>query len=103
MIHKYAPRVIDYQGMRIGPPAYDIASILWDPYYPLDDNIRERLLEYYINRMTSFHSPIHPFTHSPIDPETLTICRLQRHMQALGAYGFLSAVKGKRYFLEAYP
>ena len=44
MIHKGIPRLIDYQGARIGPSAYDVASILWDPYYPLDDNIRERLL-----------------------------------------------------------
>ncbi|NTW67760.1 MAG: hypothetical protein HGB21_15865, partial [Nitrospirae bacterium] len=30
-------------------------------------------------------------------------CRLQRHMQALGAYGFLSVVKGKKYFLKHVP
>ena len=30
-------------------------------------------------------------------------CRLQRHMQALGAYGFLSRVKGKKYFLKHIP
>jgi hypothetical protein len=35
--------------------------------------------------------------------ESLILCRLQRHMQALGAYGFLSAVKGKKYFLKHVP
>ena len=35
--------------------------------------------------------------------ETLLSCRLQRHMQALGAYGFLSALKGKKYFLKYVP
>jgi aminoglycoside/choline kinase family phosphotransferase len=35
--------------------------------------------------------------------ESLLICRLQRHMQALGAYGFLSSVKGKTYFLRHIP
>ena len=35
--------------------------------------------------------------------ETLVVCSLQRHMQALGAYGFLSYVKGKRYFLKYVP
>ena len=34
---------------------------------------------------------------------TLLSCRLQRHMQALGAYGFLSLVKGKKYFLKYIP
>ena len=35
--------------------------------------------------------------------ESLLPCRLQRHMQALGAYGFLSRVKGKKYFLHHMP
>ena len=35
--------------------------------------------------------------------ESLIACRLQRHMQALGAYGFLSEVKGKKYFLKHVP
>ena len=34
---------------------------------------------------------------------SLVACRLQRHMQALGAYGFLSEVKGKKYFLKHVP
>lgn len=95
MITKGRPRLIDYQGMRIGPPAYDIASILWDPYYSLKDNTRERLLEYYSGEMVKHHRPI------PL--ESIILCRLQRHMQALGAYGFLSAVKRKRYFLKHIP
>jgi aminoglycoside/choline kinase family phosphotransferase len=35
--------------------------------------------------------------------ESLLPCRLQRHMQALGAYGYLSRVKGKKYFLKHIP
>ena len=35
--------------------------------------------------------------------ESLLYCRLQRHMQALGAYGFLSTLKGKTYFLKHVP
>ena len=91
------PRIIDYQGARIGPPAYDLASLLWDPYSPIDGGSRERLLEYYINGVRDYRG-------SAFDEEafrkTLIPCRLQRHMQALGAYGFLSAVKGRSYFLR---
>jgi aminoglycoside/choline kinase family phosphotransferase len=35
--------------------------------------------------------------------DSLVPCRLQRHMQALGAYGFLAVVKGKRYYLKYVP
>jgi NDP-sugar pyrophosphorylase family protein/aminoglycoside/choline kinase family phosphotransferase len=85
------PKVIDYQGARIGPPAYDVASMLWDPYFRLEDEVRERLLEYYILQADL------PLSH------TIFPCRLQRHMQALGAYGYLSMEKGKKYFLKHIP
>jgi hypothetical protein len=138
MITKGSPRLVDYQGARIGPPAYDVASILWDPYHLLQDALRDRLLDYYIAQMNRFTIPA-PLsgmeTPPPIPPlprggwegvsepekmpnlkpgrdfrlvesefrETILPCRLQRHMQALGAYGFLSSVKGKKYFLKYVP
>ena len=100
MITKGMPRLLDYQGTRIGPPAYDLASILWDPYYRLDDSLRERLVNYYISQMEV--QPPSPHLKKGLR-DTLLPCRLQRHMQALGAYGFLSLKKGKRYFLKYVP
>ncbi|MFO0752647.1 MAG: phosphotransferase [Thermodesulfovibrionales bacterium] len=78
------PRLIDYQGARLGPPAYDLASMLWDPYYRLDDTLRERLVGYYVERMSAAAGE--GFSARDFR-ETLLPCRLQRHMQALGAYG----------------
>lgn len=100
MIHAGVPRIIDYQGARMAPPAYDVASILWDPYYRLDDAMRERLLGYYLGAMKACES--HQLDEKRF-LESLVACRLQRHMQALGAYGFLSVVKGKSYFLKHVP
>jgi NDP-sugar pyrophosphorylase family protein/aminoglycoside/choline kinase family phosphotransferase len=94
------PRLIDYQGARIGPPAYDLVSILWDPYYRLDSDMREYLVNYYINEMINRVGE--KFREKDFR-KTLLLCRLQRHMQALGAYGFLSAVKEKKYFLKYVP
>ncbi len=94
------PRVIDYQGARMGPPSYDLASILWDPYYRIEEAMLERLLCYYIGKMNAV-------AFNEFDEDefrySLLLCRLQRHMQALGAYGFLSEVKGKKYFLKHIP
>ena len=93
------PRLLDYQGARIGPPAYDVVSLLWDPYYRLYDKTREQLLAYYISRISGSAQ----WFNEKEFGETLLPCRMQRHMQALGAYGFLSSVKGKNYFLKYIP
>jgi NDP-sugar pyrophosphorylase family protein/aminoglycoside/choline kinase family phosphotransferase len=100
MVHAGGPRIIDYQGARLAPPAYDVASVLWDPYHRLDDGMRERLLAYYLDEMKTDRS--RGFDEAAFR-DSLVACRLQRHMQALGAYGFLSEVKGKKYFLKHVP
>ncbi|MBI5681910.1 MAG: phosphotransferase [Deltaproteobacteria bacterium] len=100
MLTKGMPRLIDYQGSRLGPPAYDAASILYDPYFRLKDKTRETLLDYYIQQMKKKSGE--KFKETDFI-ESLTTCRIQRHMQALGAYGFLSNIKGKRYFLKHIP
>lgn len=94
------PRVIDYQGARMAPAAYDLASILWDPYSRIDDVMRERLLGRYVQGMEA--SSEGRFDKNVL-AESLVPCRLQRHMQALGAYGYLSSVKGKKQFLRHVP
>jgi NDP-sugar pyrophosphorylase family protein/aminoglycoside/choline kinase family phosphotransferase len=93
-------RVIDYQGARIGPPGYDLASLLWDPYHRLDDAMKERLMDYYVSFMKKWSAG--SFDEGAFR-QSLLPCRLQRHMQALGAYGFLSKVKGKTYFKKYIP
>lgn len=99
MVRGGVPHVIDFQGSRMAPPAYDLASILWDPYHRIDDGMRERLVFYYIETMKNQSKD---FDESSFRDSILP-CRLQRHMQALGAYGFLSVVKGKKYFLKHVP
>ncbi|HMK59976.1 MAG TPA: sugar phosphate nucleotidyltransferase [Dissulfurispiraceae bacterium] len=94
------PRVIDYQGARIAPPAYDVASILWDPYAPLNPDVRKNILEYYIAETKK--NAVGWFDSDNFN-DSLLYCRLQRHMQALGAYGYLSVIKGKDYFLKHIP
>ncbi len=93
------PRIIDFQGARMAPPAYDVASILWDPYSRIDNDIRDRLIDYYTDEMKENSAGFHEASFR----ESIIPCRLQRHMQALGAYGFLSVVKGKKYFLKHIP
>ena len=93
MIKGGRPRVIDFQGARPGPPGYDLASLLYDPYVDLSPDLRTRLLDFYADRRSGFgHFHVRDFkkNYAP-----LAVCRL---LQALGAYGFLTRVKMKKHF-----
>ena len=96
----HKPYLIDFQGARMGPPAYDLASLLWDPYVKIEDNLREELIDAYVE--SRIRTKGKDFDRTGFRQSILP-CRLQRHMQALGAYAFLSMTKGKRYFEKFIP
>lgn len=86
---------IDFQGARMGPIQYDIASLLIDPYVKLPESIQDRLLDYSIASLSAK-------TKSDIDAESFRNCYrhvcLTRNLQMLGAFGFLTKVKQKKDF-----
>jgi len=91
-------RVIDFQGARLGPLGYDAAALLIDPYVGLTPAWQKELLEYYLDLLKD---------RLPVDPQTfkeqyyhLALCR---NLQILGAFGFLTKVKGKDYFARYIP
>jgi aminoglycoside/choline kinase family phosphotransferase len=81
---------VDYQGARRGSRWYDLASLLWDPYVALSMDSRRRLF--------SKWQELVPSRTPEKDWEDLLDAALQRVMQALGAYGFLSLRKGVPWF-----
>ncbi len=87
-------RLVDVQGMRLGPLGYDIMSLVMDPYVELPEKIRRSLLDQFAKGC--------PVSEKEARTMALT-AGLQRLMQALGAYGFLGLVKGKKHFLEHIP
>ncbi|MEM7700179.1 MAG: phosphotransferase [Verrucomicrobiota bacterium] len=88
--------LIDYQGLRWGIPEYDIASMIYDPYVEFSSDEREALIAYYFDLKKESGDTISEAAFR----RRLNQCASQRLMQALGAYGYLSEVKGKPEFLE---
>jgi len=87
------PGLVDFQGARLGPAQYDLASLLHDPYVDLPWPLRRRLLGRYLDLRRDF---------GPFDAEAFVegwpfVC-LSRLMQALGAYGFLCGRRKKPFF-----
>lgn len=89
-------RVIDFQGMRLGNPFYDVASLLFDPYVEkLGGEFIDEALGEYLNFLPDASFP--GFAESQ---EMLNFAGVERLLQALGAYGFLSAKKGKTEYVK---
>ena len=79
-------RLIDFQGMRLGPAAYDVASLLCDPYVSFDIELQRSLLQYYDQRA--------PY---PVEP-LFWAAAIQRLAQALGAFARLGKVRDTAHF-----
>jgi hypothetical protein len=91
-------RLIDFQGARFGPLHYDPASLLLDPYVALTDAMQETLLDFYLEQLEK----LMPVNRSAFLNDYRTIA-VHRNMQVLGAFAFLSLVKGKTYFTSYMP
>jgi aminoglycoside/choline kinase family phosphotransferase len=89
---------IDFQGGRLGPVQYDLASLLIDPYVNLSRSVQDILLTFAVDTL----SPV-----IRIDPYRFLSCyrhcAVTRNLQILGAFGFLSRIKKKTYFEKYIP
>jgi len=98
MLKDGKPWFIDYQGGRKGALQYDIASLLFDAKADLPFEIRELLLDHYLNAVSEL---------MPIDREAFTkhyyAFVFIRIMQAMGAYGYRGFYERKTHFLQSIP
>jgi NDP-sugar pyrophosphorylase family protein len=89
---------IDFQGGRLGPVQYDLASLLIDPYVGLAPDEQDHLLDYAVERMAAIRA-----LDAARFRRGFAACALCRNLQILGAFGFLSTVKGKKQFARYIP
>jgi aminoglycoside/choline kinase family phosphotransferase len=92
------PYFLDYQGGRKGALQYDIASLLYDAKADLPPELRQELLDEYLNQLAQF---------IPLDRDEFLRYYYGfvyvRIMQALGAYGFRGFYERKPHFLQSVP
>lgn len=96
MLSKGNVGIIDWQGGRLGPLGYDLASLIIDPYARLSQLQRTKIYQRYLGLIKA-HNPawVEPFeTYYPY-------LAIQRNLQILGAFSYLTTVMKKTYF-EAY-
>jgi aminoglycoside/choline kinase family phosphotransferase len=92
------PFFVDYQGGRKGALQYDIASLLFDSKADLPPQMRQQLLDHYLDTLAGF---------IPLDRNGFLHYYYGyvyvRMMQALGAYGFRGFYERKPHFLQSVP
>src|SRR5712671_1613405 len=92
------PFFVDYQGGRKGALQYDIASLLFDAKADLPPELRQDLLNHYLDALGHY-----------VKLEREAFMRhyyayvYVRIMQALGAYGFRGFYERKAHFLQSVP
>jgi aminoglycoside/choline kinase family phosphotransferase len=98
MLQDGQPFFLDYQGGRKGALQYDIASLLYDAKADLPPELRQHLLDYYLEVLSTL-----------IDLKRDAFMRTYyayvyvRIIQAMGAYGFRGFYERKPHFLQSVP
>jgi aminoglycoside/choline kinase family phosphotransferase len=98
MVRNSGLGLLDFQGARLGPLQYDLASLLLDPYVDLAERLQGELMAYYLLKIDKL---------IPLDPKTFEryypFIALHRAMQILGAFAFLTKAKGLGFFQPYIP
>jgi len=96
MLSKGNVGIIDWQGGRFGPLGYDLASLIIDPYTRLSRGQKNSVYRIYL-ALIKEHNPAWVESFERYYP----YLAIQRNLQILGAFSYLTIVMSKTYF-EAY-
>ena len=115
MLKDGKPYFIDFQGGRRGPIYYDVASFLWQSSAKFSDDVRNLLIEDYLQALNSQLSTLNSQL-STLNSQLSTLnCQLStfhprlhlfvlfRILQVLGAYGYRGLWEKKAYFANSIP
>ena len=98
MVKEGSPYFIDFQGGRRGPVCYDVASFVWQARAAYDDDLKEKLVQSYVDALTAYAE-----VHRDTFKADLKLFRLFRLLQVLGAYGFRGWTERKAAFVVSIP
>ena len=99
MIKNGQPYFIDFQGGRRGPTQYDVASFLWQAKANFAPELREKLIDAYLDELAAFQPILAEREWRAALPHFV----LFRTLQVLGAYGYRGYFERKPHFLESIP
>jgi aminoglycoside/choline kinase family phosphotransferase len=89
--------MIDFQDARLGPPQYDLASLLRDSYYQLDETQIGSLLDYY---MTQYETMSNQSIDRPHFTMVFDLMSVQRNFKAIGSFASFMNRRGDPGYLK---
>lgn len=89
--------MIDFQDARMGPAQYDLASLLRDSYYQLEEKQIELLVSYYVNQMAIHGAPIKNRAHFD---RIFDLMAVQRNFKAIGSFASFLNRRGNPGYLK---
>ncbi len=89
--------MIDFQDARMGPPQYDLASLLRDSYYQLDEAQIRHLVRYYLDRMAAAGSPVNDEARFL---RLFDLMAVQRNFKAIGSFASFLNRRGNPGYLK---
>ena len=100
MLHDDRLWLIDFQDALLGPPHYDLASLLRDSYTALSDALIDDLIDDYIQLSEHAGRPVP-------DPSSFRrlfdLASVQRNLKAAGRFVYIDRVKKNPHFLSSIP
>jgi aminoglycoside/choline kinase family phosphotransferase len=92
--------VIDFQDALMGPATYDLASLLRDAYIELDEALIDRLINRYLDRLTTYREV---WGNRETFRRLFDLTSIQRNLKAAGRFVYIDRVKGNPKFLADIP
>lgn len=91
ILHQGTLHWIDFQDARLGPAVYDLASLLRDAYVTLDE-------DFIAARVEEFRRLARPSESRAEFVRRFEWACVQRNLKALGTFGYMTTVHGKRVY-----
>jgi aminoglycoside/choline kinase family phosphotransferase len=87
---------IDFQDARMGPATYDLASLLFDAYIDVPDDLQEELKE-------RFRQKALPDEPREVFRRRFDLMCVQRTLKALGTFGYMATIRQNPVYLPYIP
>ncbi|MFA9289738.1 MAG: aminoglycoside phosphotransferase family protein [Solirubrobacteraceae bacterium] len=95
MVNNKEPYIIDFQGGMMGPPVYDLVSLIWQSRANLSKEFKEEIKAYYFNQFNLISKEKFSINDFELQYQ---LCLIIRQLQTLGAYGFRGIYQKKPQF-----